>query len=366
MNKPIYKLRDWIDKTKLPYYYLSLNPLAIDYLKENPNLISWTSLSLNINAAELLLDPKNRNKIDWCCLSRNENDEVVSFLLRPENRKNINWISLSRNENDKAVDFITKPENINNIHWYNFNENNNPKVIDFLIKPEYRHHIIIDKFFPKKEAAPFILKNIHLFNDNNNNHNDINHNDINHYYKYLYLNPNPILLNLFKENFEEIDWYYMCQNPLLMDIIKDMDEEKYMDKIDWSSISFNTDKRAIDFLFNYPSKIHWHLLCGNRSPHVIPYLLKNIDKIEYSIYLFKNPYAIPLFEDGNENGNNINRKYIHWSLITQNPSIFTLDYKKMSENFRDMEEEILKEVLKPKKVFRYLELYNYDIDDMFD
>jgi hypothetical protein len=153
-----------------------------------------------------------------------------------------------------------------------------------------------------------------------------------------------------------------------MDIIKDMDEEKYMNKIDWSSISYNPDKRAIDFLFRYPSKIQWHLLPRNKSPHIIPYLQKNIDKIDYWMHLSKNPYAITLFENENENKNenNKNKKYIHWSLLALNPSIFILDYKKMSENFRDMEEEILKEVLKPKRVFKYLELYNYDIDDMFD
>lgn len=358
MNKPIYKLRDWIDKTLLPYYYLSLNPLAIDYLKENPNMIDWSTLSLNTNAAELLLNPKNRKRIDWCSLSRNDNDEIVSFLLRTENRIYINWTSLSRNENDKAIDFITRPENIKNINWYNFNENNNPKVIEFLIKPEYRKHIIIDYFFRKKEAAPFILLNMNLFN--------INDNDNNQKYKYLCMNTNPLLLNLFKENFEKLDWYYISQNPLLMDIIKEMDEEEYMNKIDWSSISYNPDKRAIDFLFRYPLKIQWHLLPRNKSPHIIPYLQKNIDKIDYWMHLSKNPYAITLFENENKNENSKNKKYIHWSLLALNPSIFTLDYKKMSENFRDMEEEILKEVLKPKRVFKYLELYNYDIDDMFD
>jgi hypothetical protein len=38
----------------------------------------------------------------------------------------------------------------------------------------------------------------------------------------------------------------------------------------------------------------------------------------------------------------------------------------MRKNFEDMEEEILKVVLHPKRVFRYLEEFNYDVDDMYD
>ena len=38
----------------------------------------------------------------------------------------------------------------------------------------------------------------------------------------------------------------------------------------------------------------------------------------------------------------------------------------MRINFQDLEEEIIKEVMKPSRIFRNLELYNYDIDDMFD
>ncbi len=38
----------------------------------------------------------------------------------------------------------------------------------------------------------------------------------------------------------------------------------------------------------------------------------------------------------------------------------------LKKNFEVLEEEIIKEVMKPSRVIRNLELFNYDIDDMFD
>ena len=62
LNKPIYKLRHWININKLDLFNLSLNPNSINYLTKNPNNIIWDALSLNPNAIELL--EKNLDKID--------------------------------------------------------------------------------------------------------------------------------------------------------------------------------------------------------------------------------------------------------------------------------------------------------------
>ena len=48
------KLRDWIDINKIDWVYLSLNPNAIDLLKENKDKIDWRCLTANPNAIELL------------------------------------------------------------------------------------------------------------------------------------------------------------------------------------------------------------------------------------------------------------------------------------------------------------------------
>ena len=47
LNRPILKLRNWIDKSKLDYKMLSLNKNAISILEENPDKIKWDYFSYN-------------------------------------------------------------------------------------------------------------------------------------------------------------------------------------------------------------------------------------------------------------------------------------------------------------------------------
>ena len=44
LNKPVWKLRDWIDINKLNWDYLCLNPNAIELLKENQDSYSFDQL----------------------------------------------------------------------------------------------------------------------------------------------------------------------------------------------------------------------------------------------------------------------------------------------------------------------------------
>jgi len=62
LNKPIWKLKKWIDINKINLYNLSENLNAIDYLKQNKEKIKWNHLSSNINAIEIL--EENLDKID--------------------------------------------------------------------------------------------------------------------------------------------------------------------------------------------------------------------------------------------------------------------------------------------------------------
>jgi hypothetical protein len=50
----MYKLLNWIDKDKLNFKWLSLNPNTIHLLKQNKGKIHWNWLSLNPNAIYLL------------------------------------------------------------------------------------------------------------------------------------------------------------------------------------------------------------------------------------------------------------------------------------------------------------------------
>jgi hypothetical protein len=58
LNRPIWKLRDWIDKEKLDRDNLSRNKIdnneIIELIHENPEDINWFYLSYNKNAIKLL------------------------------------------------------------------------------------------------------------------------------------------------------------------------------------------------------------------------------------------------------------------------------------------------------------------------
>ena len=69
LNKPIWKLRDWIANEKLDMYPLGFNRNAIKILEENRDKIHYWNLSANPNAIELLKE--NLNDIHWIALSKN-------------------------------------------------------------------------------------------------------------------------------------------------------------------------------------------------------------------------------------------------------------------------------------------------------
>ena len=123
LNKPVWKLRDWIPIEKINWYYLSRNPNAIQLLEKNQDKICWTALSVNPNAIELLeknLDKihihslnyynpnsyeilrKNHDYINWDTLSANP--DAIDLLIK--NSSKINWCFLSKNPSDKAIELI--------------------------------------------------------------------------------------------------------------------------------------------------------------------------------------------------------------------------------------------------------------------
>ena len=67
---------------------LSLNPNAIELLKENQDKIDWINLSSNPNAIELLKE--NPNKIDWKYLSQNPSIFTYDYEKIKENKRELN------------------------------------------------------------------------------------------------------------------------------------------------------------------------------------------------------------------------------------------------------------------------------------
>ena len=71
--------------------------------------------------------------------------------------------------------------------------------------------------------------------------------------------------------------------------------------------------------------------------------IKNPDKINWD-NLSKNKNAIYLLKE--------NPDKIDWFYLSSNSAIFELDYVKMKENNEDMYEDLIKEVMKPSRVFK--------------
>jgi len=107
-----------------------------------------------------------------------------------------------------------------------------------------------------------------------------------------------------------------------------------------------------------------NLLLLDKLNNILYYCILSIELLNDNIEMIhwytlsKNPNAIEILKKNNDK--------IKWYNLSSNPSIFELDYNKIKQNFEVIEEEILKEVLKPNRVIRNLELYGYDIEDMYD
>ena len=80
----------------------------------------------------------------------------------------------------------------------------------------------------------------------------------------------------------------------------------------------------------------------------------DLEKLDWSL-LSSNPNAMELLET--------NQDKIHWYNLSFNPSIFKLDYKAMRKNNQEMYEELIKEVMKPSRVFKNPD-YDY-IEELF-
>lgn len=86
----LYKLRDWIEKEKLDWSYLSKNIHFMHLLNEvSPTLfwmisdkIDWYLISMNPDAIELL--EKNQDKIYWSMLSHNSS---ATYLINKNKDK---------------------------------------------------------------------------------------------------------------------------------------------------------------------------------------------------------------------------------------------------------------------------------------
>ena len=107
MNKPVYKLVDWVlcNKRKLDLEALSENPLSINFLQRYPSFINWHYLSANKNAVEILLS--NKKKISFNYIGKNENPIIMKEIIEP-NIKNKHILGNQLSANINAIPILRK------------------------------------------------------------------------------------------------------------------------------------------------------------------------------------------------------------------------------------------------------------------
>jgi len=199
--KPLWKLRDWINKKKLNWNMLSQNPNAINMLEENFEKINWSYLSANPNAIRIL--EQNPDKINWNWLSRNPN----AIEMLEKNPDKINWYYLSSNPN--AIEMLEK--NKSNIDWSELSKNQN--AIEMLEKNKSKINWYYLSSNPN--AIELLKKNKSKIN-------------------WSLLSANPNAIEMLEKNRFEIDWDYLSKNPSAIELLK-----KNQEKINWFEFSSN-------------------------------------------------------------------------------------------------------------------------------
>ena len=213
-------LLPWIDAKRLRNIGLCMNPNAIDYLIQNPQLLEYRYLSYNPNAYNLLMEQQDKICETMFLLNTHKGvSDIVKTYKSPHwkhicqnpalidlikaNPDKIHWDSLSRNS--AAVSILI--ENFDKISWSEFCLNTSPEAIKVIVE------------HPDKIDA-------------------------------LSLSINASAIKYLEEHPEIIDYWGLSWNSAAIHLI-----EKRPDKINWMGLSANP--AAIHILRNNKAQIDW-------------------------------------------------------------------------------------------------------------
>jgi hypothetical protein len=288
----MYKLRDWVDESKLKKS-LSCNERAVEYLENNDHLIDNVHIFKNENAIHII--EKRIQYDDYGYTNWNKN--AVIFLRN--NPQYIKYRILCRQANGiEFVDKIIKNNELGKIDWGMLSAN--PTAMHILNDPKYYQYINWYGILENKNAVDLIKNNLHMVKPY---------------------------------------WCIICGHAHLIDII-----EQHMDKISWCELSFNYN--AIHILEQNMDKISIINLCHNKNGfqlllrlnHVFNndhYYHKNV-VFEYFDYCEKNNIPFNLIKSLSEYG--YTEKHMeflkrnnHYWYLSMNPNIFEYDYKRIRE-----------------------------------
>jgi hypothetical protein len=207
-------------------------------MKRKYEIISWGSLSKNINAIDLLREKIEQEKILL------ENGQYNRLGIDEK----IYWDNLSKNSG--AIELLE--ENEDKINWENLSSNTNPKTIKLLKK-----RIIYEKSLSKSE-----------------------YNNLRNHISWCGISENPIAIELIQQNSDKICWLYLSKNSRAIDILS---LPKNYNDIFWMALSKNIN--AMNLLRDkyYKEKedeekkdkkciidcIHWENLSANPSIFIL-------------------------------------------------------------------------------------------------
>jgi hypothetical protein len=287
----MYKLRDWIDETKLTKS-ISRNERAVEYLENHELLIDDLYIFGNEHAIHII-----EKKIKTYVWTINYNKNAVNFLRN--NTQYMKYYTMCGTEHGIVfVDELIKNNELDKIHWTPLSRN--PAAMHILNDPKYYTYLDWIYIIENKNAGELVKNNLHMV-----------------------------------DNY----WSHICKQPHLIDII-----EQNMDKIHWVGLSENYN--AIHILEKNIDKINIEKLCFNKNGFQLLLLLNHVfentiyyDKkivFDYFDYCDKNNIPFTFVKKLSKYGYTEkhmeflkhNNNYIY---LSQNPNIFEYDYKRMRE-----------------------------------
>ena len=252
----MYKLKDWVDTSKLPWDKLVLKQNAIPIIEQNLDKLNrecWRGLSKNPYAIHIL--EQNLDKVFWAELSSNPN--AISILEKYPDKAHLPSLLQNKNAihmieknidmymdkiNNACISSITSIPFLDSVHiriienhvdkldshcWRRLSEN--PMAIHILEK--YSHKL--DNISLMGVCSihnpciiPMLEKNIDKLT----------------HCCWLYLSDNPCAIPILEKNLDKVNWHALAGNPNAPHIL-----EKYRDKIVWKKI--NLDVLAMNHPF---------------------------------------------------------------------------------------------------------------------
>lgn len=274
----------------------------LPWIKPQKDRLCSIQLNLNPNALDYILE----NRIFICAhiICLNTSPEVIDYIR--ENPELIRLTSLISNKNAGRL----IEEHIDEISSFN---------ISMLYQNPNTLHLL-SLFLPKKID-----------------------------WAYLSSNTNPNAIQLLRENIDKIDWKLLSENESAIDILTE-----HQDKIVWSKLARNSN--AYELILLNMDKFDIFDLCYNTNPKIIKLIEERLDTLDLWGPLSANPAAIKILEK--------NQDKIEWYWFSQNPAIFEFNYKKVAtQRMSILREELMMNVLHPKRIERWLE-QGLDIDDL--